>query len=382
VNRAAFALALLAASGCSCTESEREEKVAKEAIPQRGQPDGTIRVSASDRAALGLIVVAAAEGELPDAVLRFGRVRPIVGEEALVVSPVAGRIPRAPAVTLGAHVDSGAALVEVVPVLAASERISVGVQGAELTGQLEAAQGELAKNEAALFRARELARSKIVSEARLQEAETAVATTRARLEALHRAIGAQTKGQAAPMGLRAPISGTVVTLNAQVGAVVQQGDVLVRILKPGPRWIDVSVPPGDPPGLRYEVQVGTNRLPARLVAPGAVVESDGTRHDRLQIDAEAAVALVPGQSVSVHAARNAAAGIVLPEAAIVPGVKNDRVFVETEPGTFAARTVRVAARLGGRVRLASGVRAGERVVTEGAMALDGESRRAELSREE
>lgn len=368
----------LACAACSESESAREEQAMKAAVPKRVQADGTIKLSDADRAALDLAVAPATEAELPDVAVRFGRVRPMLGEETLIVSPVTGRISRPASVQLGTPVNAGAALLDVVPVLGAAERISVNVKGAELEGQIEAARHELATQQAALERARELAKSKIVSEAKLQEAETAVATTRARLEALRRASSVQSAGEGSPITLRAPSAGTVVTLNASVGAVVQQGDLLVRILKPGPRWVDVSVAPAEPIGERYEVAVGSAWVPARLSAAGAVTEDDGTRHDRLQIDAVAAVQLVPGQTVSIRVARGAPRGVVIPESALVPGVQTDLVFVETTAGTYAPRPVRLAARFGGQVRLASGVQAGEKVVIRGAMSLQGESRRSEL----
>jgi cobalt-zinc-cadmium efflux system membrane fusion protein len=109
-----------------------------------------------------------------------------------------------------------------------------------------------------------------------------------------------------------------------------------------------------------------------------VTDADGTRHDRLIVDAPQSVALRPGSSVSVQVARRSVRGVVLPESALVPGVESDTVFVETPPGVFAARPVRVAARYGGKVRLVSGLNAGDRVVTQGAMALQGESVRAQL----
>jgi biotin carboxyl carrier protein len=370
---------LLLCSGCAQSESAREEQAMKAAIPQRLQPDGTIKLTDADRTALDLATARATEDELPEVAVRFGRVRATLGGEILVVSPVAGRISRAPPVQLGASVKPAAALLDIVPVLSASDRISVNVRGAELRGQIESARRELATQEAALDRARALASSKIVSEAKLQEVETSVETTRARLDALQRAAHVQSTGEGAPVTLRAPSSGTVATLNASLGAVVQQGDVLVRILRPGPRWVDVSVAPSEPVGQRYEVAVGATWLPARLIAAGALAETEGSRRDRLQVDGPAAAQLVPGQTVAVRVARGVARGIVLPAAAIVPGVETDLVFVETSAGKYAPRPVQVAARFGGRVRLVSGVRAGEDVVIRGAMSLQGESRRRELT---
>lgn len=381
-SRLVAVLGLALCASCAQGGDAADEAAMKAAIPRRLQPDGTVELSDADRKALGLQVVRAAEGELPESVTRFGRVRPTVTDESVVVSPVAGRIVGAPAVRLGAAVAAGAPILRIVPALAASEQLSVGVRAAELGGQIEGARRELAAQEAALARARSLASSRIVSEARLQEQEATVAAARARLAALERAAALQRPQGGAPLTLRAPLAGTVATLNASVGAIVQQGDLLARILRAGPRWVDVAVPPSARVGQRYEVAAAGAWLPARLVAAGAVVEADGTRHDRVQVDGPAAAQLLPGETVAVRVAMGAGRGVVLPESAIVPGVETDRVFVETSPGTFAARAVRVAARFGGEVRLASGVAPGQAVVVRGAMSLQGERRRRELPRAE
>jgi hypothetical protein len=54
------------------------------------------------------------------------------------------------------------------------------------------------------------------------------------------------------------------------------------------------------------------------------------------------------------------------------------VFVEVSPNAFVSRTVQVAARYGQEVRLASGLKPGDRIVIRGAMALQGELLRAQL----
>ena len=57
----------------------------------------------------------------------------------------------------------------------------------------------------------------------------------------------------------------------------------------------------------------------------------------------------------------------------MPGVETDTVFVEVSPGVFASRAVHAAARFNGQVRLNSGLKAGELVVTDGALFLNGAS---------
>jgi cobalt-zinc-cadmium efflux system membrane fusion protein len=349
----------------------------KEAAPQRVRPDGSIQLSDHDRQALGLVVVQVVEGDLPESTLRFGRVLSPPASEGQVVSPVTGRILRPPAVQLGAVVKADATLLEVMPVLDTPERISVGAQSAERQGEIEAAEREVVKADADAARARALS-PQVVSAAKLQEAETAAGAARARLEGLRNAQTASTQTQTRPVAVTAPMSGVVAALNVDVGALVNKGDVLAEIVREGPIWIDVSVPPDDPIGAQYEVTTPSGPIAARLLARGRVTDADGSRHDRLIVDAPQSIALRPGSSVSVQVARASVRGVVLPESALVPGVESDTVFVETAPGVFAARPVRVAARYGGKVRLVSGLNAGDRVVTQGAMALRGESVRAQL----
>ncbi len=374
--------AVLAFVACRESEAEREEKAMRAAVPARLQSDGSIRLSDADIAALGLEVISVGEGDLPMVAVRFGRVVARSDEESMVVSPIAGRVTRPPDVALGALVQAGATLVAITPILTSAERVSIGVQGADIAGQIEATTRELATREAELARARDLSSSNIVSTAQLQSAETAAATTRARLGALKQSRAIQAQGQGGLILLKAPAAGTIAALNAVVGTVVKPGDLVARVIQPGPRWIDLAVPPDDDPGERYEAERSDHRwVPARLLATGTVVE-DGARRDRLEVDTQDAERLMPGAAISVRVGRGAVKGIVVPDDALVPGVSADVLYVETAPKTYAPRSVVVAARFGGKSRLASGLKPGDRIVIKGAMALRGESLRSELRHQE
>ncbi|MGZ3460277.1 MAG: hypothetical protein ACXU86_17445, partial [Archangium sp.] len=131
------------------------------------------------------------------------------------------------------------------------------------------------------------------------------------------------------------------------------------------------------------VAAGRDWVPARLVSRGGVVAAeDGARHDRLEVGAAKTVALLPGAVVAVRLARDDREGILLPESALVPGIGGEVVYVEVSPGVFVPRPVQVAARFGGRVRLASGLSGSEQVVVRGAMALRGEAFRVESPEED
>lgn len=375
---ASTALLVLTVAGCGGqSEATREAAAMKAATPNRVQADGSIRLTDADRAALGLTVQAAAEAELPNATLRFGRVVSPPANEAQVVSPVTGRITRPPRVQLGAVVAAGTPLLDIEPALDVADRISVGTQAAQRQGDIEAAQRELTKAEADAERAHALS-PQVVSAAQLQQAETAAATARARLEGLQGARVAETTARTQAVPVTAPIGGTVADLTATVGSLVNRGDVLARIVKSGALWVDLSVPPDDPIGDRYELVTTTGLMPASLLSRGRLTDAGGTRTDRLAVANAAVSTLSPGASVSVRVGHGATRGIVIPESAIVPGVESDTVFVETSPGIFGSRSVRVDARFGGQIRIASGLKAGERVVVRGGMALQGELVRAQL----
>ena len=368
-------LVLLLLGSCSRSEADREGEAMRKAVPERRSPDGAIHLEPAAQAALDLLVEPATVGDLPDAVLRFGRVRARSGEEAVVVSPVTGRMQAPPSVSLGGSVRAGQAFVQIVPILGSGD----AVQAAQLGPQLDTARAELRARQSELARDRELAKSGIVSAEKLQLSETAVASATGNVEALTRARSVQSTGEGRAITVSAPVAGTLVSVNVNVGGVAQAGDVLARILKPGPRWVDVAVPPDDPSGEAYEILAGKDEVAARVVSQGAIVEDDGTRHDRLEVDAAHAARLVPGQFVRVRVASGATRGIVIPESAIVPGFPSDVVFVETSAGTYAPRPVRVGARFGGKVRTLDGLMAGEKVVTRGAMSLHGELLRGDLT---
>ena len=369
---------LAGAAGCGGeSEATREAAAMKAASPSRLQADGSIRLTDADRAALALMVQPAADEELPNATLRFGRVISPPAAEAQVVAPVTGRLNSPAQVQLGATVTAGVLLLEIQPTLDVADRISVGTQAAQRQGDIDAAEHELAKAEAEAARARALS-PQVVSAAQLQQAETSVATARAKLDGLQGARTAETTARMQMVPVTATIAGTVADLTVTVGSLVNRGDVLARIVKSGPLWLDLSVPPDDPIGDRYELVTPAGTIPARLLSRGRLADFGGTRTDRLAIDATGASALTPGAAVSVRVGHGGTRGIVIPESALVPGVETDTVFVEVSPGAFAPRPVHVAARFAGHVRLASGLKAGDAVVVRGAMALQGELVRNQL----
>lgn len=361
----------LVLAGCSPGEAEREEQAMAAALPDRVDR-GQIVLTEADQQHLGLVVVAAEEGLLPDTFARFGSVVGTADTEAWVVAPVDGRLDGS-RVSLGATVAGDDVLLTVSPSMTGGDPVAA----AGLGDQIVAARAELTAADASMERARKLAPAEVVSAAQLQGAEAGAASARARLSGLERARRAWSRGEGGRMSLRAPIGGVVAEIAAVNGGPVRAGDVLARIVGPGARWIDLAVPPDDPVGQAFELDTPAGPVPASLVASGASVGADGARHDRLLVDAP----LLPGSAVTVRVAIGESRGTLLPESAVARAAAGDLVWVEVATGRYRPRRVIVAERFGGRVRV-EGVAPGERVVAAGAMALLGEALRGQLRHQE
>ncbi len=369
------ALAALIAVASSCGHDKDDEGKSPSRVRGRA-----IVLDDRSRAAIDLAVAPVVEGDLPDVRIRYGRVIARPGDELVVVSPMVGRITEVSTLTIGDRVATGADIAKVTPVLGATERAAVGVQSAEIGGQISQAQQEVTLREAELARARELARDGIVSQAKLQEAQAAVANARARLEAARQGRQAQAGAVGRAITLKVPAEGTLVALDAFVGGAVDIGRPVARVLRAGPRRIDLAVSASDPIGNGYEASLADHWIPARLLSRGTTVGEDGNRHDLLELDASAEPLL--GATIAVRIATSPARGLIVPESSVLTSANGDVVYVEATHGSFEPRLVRVGARFGNRARVASGLKSGESVVVRGASALRGEALRASLGGDE
>ncbi len=332
------------------------------------------------RAAIDLAIAPVVEADLPDVRIRYGKVISRAGDELVISSPMLGRVTVITPHSIGDHITAGAEIARVSPILAASERASIGVQTAEIAAQVTQAQQELTLRESEVVRAKDLARDGIVSQAKLAEAEAAAATARARLQAARQGRQAQAGATGRALTLTSPAEGTLVALDAVPGGSVQAGQAVARVLRAGSRRVDLAVTASDPVASAYEVEIADKWIQARLVSRGTTVADDGNRHDVLELELGGEPLL--GATVAVRLAASPSKGLVVPQSAVLPSAGGEVVYVEEEHGKFEARVVRVAARFGGRVRLASGVKVGESVVVRGAAALRGEALRSSLGGDE
>jgi membrane fusion protein, multidrug efflux system len=282
-------------------------------------------------------------------------VRP--GHIASLGAPGAARV-SAVRVSVGDRVRAGGVLVELDPV-----PFNAAVQGAEAallsaTRSHERAQ-RLVDADVAPRKDLDLATSD------LAQATSAAASAR-RLRSL--------------ATLRAPIAGVVTRLSATLGASVDGTASLVEVADP--RFVDIvlAVSSGEAAQLHNGASVsltagaaeGGDSLGTGVVSSIAAAIDTATRTVAVRVSMPRTTrALRIGESVNGRIALDQRVNALLvPSAAVVPDGDEYRVFVLDTASIARARKVEIGARRDGRVEITSGLKPGERIVTDGAYQVD------------
>ncbi len=311
------------------------------------------------------------------------------GGRASVVAPLAGQLLAPPGglVSLpGERVEAGQVLAVIQPVFSdAAERV-VGIEA-----EFARARAALRQAEAAYERVQKLAAQQARSARELEEAEVALATAKARyeaaaaLQATYRRpeIPAQTNAPAIPaLELRAPIAGVINAPGAGAGETVAAGDTVFRLLNSEVLWIEARVPElvrerlAAAKAASFELPHARGRfidIPAtggRFVFAGLEVDAlTRTVPVLYEMDNREAGLLV-GQALTLHVeTTHTENALAVPESALVEEAGRPVVFVQVAGETFEKRDLALGIRDNEWVQVLSGLKAGERVVTQGAFAV-------------
>ncbi len=242
-----------------------------------------------------------------------------------------------------------------------------------------------------------------IPERRLAEAERGVRVAEASLAAARRArslyAAARSSRGRGSWRITAPIEGLIDEVLASPGMSVDANEELFRIVNPDRLWVHLHVPEAWAPRLRasanaeFQLIGDTRWLPLR-VTPSEGQEISATlinvgrsvdeRTRTVSVFFELEGAIAEEESLRVGASLRArlpvgeeASGIRLPASAVLDAEGRDIVIVQREGELFEERSVRVALRSGSEVLITRGLRAGERVVTQGAVFVRLASRRNE-----
>lgn len=182
------------------------------------------------------------------------------------------------------------------------------------------------------------------------------------------------------------ISGTVVERNVAQGQVVQPADALYTVADLSRVWVVAEVPEQQAAqvaeGQAVDIEVpslanANGRITGKLIYVGRTVNPQSrTVLVRTELENKEG-RLKPAMLASMLIAGKPIDTLVVPGSAVVRDGNDEQVYVETAPGQYRLTKVKLGSESDGMRVVQSGIKAGDRVVVEGAFHLDNERKRLE-----
>lgn len=247
----------------------------------------------------------------------------------------------------------------------------------------ELANSQLAREEA-LWQKKISAEQDVV-QARQQAAEAGIAlkTAERKLRLLGldpRAGGARASGAGSVrLPVTAPFEGTIIEKHGAAGDQVSEATTLFRLANLDTVWVIASVHENDigrvavgRPAIVTSNAYPDRRFEGRVTWVADLLdEKTRTLKARIELDNKDR-ALKPGSFVRVRVTTAGGPTLVVPAAAVQRQKAERIVFVETAPGTFQRREIKIGQTSPQAMEILDGLAAGEKVVTTGAFALKSE----------
>ncbi len=336
-----------------------------------GQGGEAAKVPAPASAARPALTVTLAQASLADWPLTLTANGNIAAwQEAIIGAEVQGlRIAEVRA-NVGDRVRKGQVLATFAPE-------TIQVERAQSAAAIAEAEAQLAQAEADAARARTLADSGALSAQQINQFLTAEKTARARLAA------ARAQAQAAELRLAqtrlvAPDDGVIAARAATVGAVVSPGVELFRLIRQGRLEWRAEVTAAElariAPGQRVRVTLPDGAEVAGKVRMLAPTVDRETRNALVYVDLERAPNARAGLFARGAFELGRSSAVTVPQSAIVLRDGFSYVFRADPAGRVGQVKVETGRRVGDRVEILSGMKAGESVVATGAAFLaDGDT---------
>ncbi|MGC2517697.1 MAG: efflux RND transporter periplasmic adaptor subunit [Burkholderiales bacterium] len=337
---------------------------------------GELRLSEAETTQAGIVVEAIQPQRVAGRLVLTANIAANQNRMAHVAPRIEGRLIEVNA-NLGDRVKAGQAL-------AVIDSIQMG----EARAEYRRARSELKLSESAFQRADSLFREQVVPQRQWLEAKSAYERAQASAEAATerlRMLGGLPDTGESHFVVTAPFAGIVIEKKAVLGELAKSENSLFTVADLSTVWIEADVAEKDLDKLAvgavatvtvsafpddvFKGRVGyiasvidrqTRTVKARIQVPNR----DGKL--RLDMFAKAAVEFAESREA-----------LVLPQEAVVLLQGGPVVYVATDAG-FEPRPVELGERLTGRVVIASGIKAGEKIVTTGAYALKSRQLRSQL----
>ena len=177
-----------------------------------------------------------------------------------------------------------------------------------------------------------------------------------------------------------PLSGVVIEKLVQEGQYVNQGEVLFTIADLSKVWVEIDVFENEVPYVKVGQQVeirssGDSHVAARGRISFVYPFHDPKTHTvRARVElANSGGRLKPDMFVNAVIRVPLVTGIAVPVTAIIDTGTRQVVWVESSPGMFEPRDVKVGERVDDRMQILSGLKPGDNVAVSGGYLIDSES---------
>ena len=318
--------------------------------------DGNVFLPKLSQRQLGIRTVAVEEASLSKSIELTGRVVADANAGGKVQPTQAGRIEAGPRglPTLGQVVRKGEVLAVVRASTSAIERANQQSQSTELKSNLELAKKRVARLEQleGTVPAKDIEAAKLEVSS-LQQRSAAIGASVVALEALS-----------------APVSGVIASANVVLGQVVDAREVLFEIVDPSRLSVEASAFDAALAGNIASASIASSQGSVALQFAGA---GRTLREGAIPLlfrtePGKGALPFAVNQPVKVVLqTKEVVKGFAVPTSAVVKNSSNqDMVWVHTGAETFVPRTVRVAPLSGSTMSVTDGLKAGDRVVSQGA----------------
>lgn len=325
-----------------------------------GGSEGKEADAAPNAVGQAVTAMTVASSDLPRVISASGTVT--AWEEVPVGAETGGLVATAVYVDEGEYVRQGQPLVQLNDAL-------LRAQLRQQQAAVQTAEANLARDEAALARSQELKERGFLSQASL---DTALANQRASAANLAsaRASLSETQTRVNQATIRAPVSGLISSRSVTRGQIVAAGSELFRMVRDGRLELDARIPEAELALVRAGMsatiisdQAGQASGTVRIVTPQVDPE---TRLGVARVALSGGTALKPGMFARAEIDAGSQPSLTVPAAAVVFRENRAGVYVLAADSTVRFQPITEGGRSEGRVAVAAGLQAGQRVVVEGA----------------
>lgn len=394
-------IALIVAGLIGYVYWQRGTKAPETAAPAAAASTGTVKFLMEQQWRVKMMLAKAESQSVAQRITATGRVIPAAQHQAIVAPPVGGLIAGSGLPRIGQRVARGQAIALLRQTPTAAEASQIAAANAQLriestrfeaerralTEKIAAARAEMDEARHDYARAQRLYARQATSQQKLEQDEARFKVAEAGYNAAVKqqdVLNAREQTSAlAPIPtatdytVTAPIAGTIVKVHKAMGEQVAPGEAIVEIVNLETVWVEAPIFERDLDKLRGRTRaVFTTAAYPGTEFSGSVVDispvidpekrtanvifavPNGGRS--LRIGMQADVRLDTGESVDA---------LVVPAAAVLEHEGKKIVYVLLSGEEFERREITTGAEVGGKIPVFTGLKAGERVVTQGALQL-------------